>query len=91
MLLGLGQLAAFGLQFEREAAAILDGDHVRHATSDAKRLQDFGLDWAPIAAIGGMKCEHARRAACADMRKHSALNRGLGLGAASHGSSHEIR
>ena len=65
----------------------MNSDHIRHAAGDAEALQNLGLDWAPIAAIGRMKCEHAWRTAGAEMLEYRALDLRFGLGARSHGAA----
>src|SRR5262245_8543279 len=71
----VGGALAFGLEFKREAAAVVDRDHVRNAGLDAEALQDRRLDRLAIAAVGGMEGEHPGSAARAQVLKHCLLNR----------------
>ena len=70
------------VEFEREAATLVDGEHVRRAGDDAEALQDRGLDRLAIAAVGGMEGEDARCASRAQVLEDSALNGGLWASAA---------
>src|SRR5262249_1532357 len=71
----VGRALPFGLEFKREAAAVVDRDHVRNAGLDAEALQDRRLDRLAIAAVGGMEGEHPGSAASAQVLKHCPLNR----------------
>jgi len=42
--LNVANAAAFGLELEREAASVMDDEHVGHAGNGANRLQDCRFD-----------------------------------------------
>src|SRR5262249_1649237 len=69
----VGGAPAFGLEFKREAAAVVDGEHVRNAGLDAESLQDRRLDRLALTPVGRMEGEDTRRATSAQMREHRAL------------------
>src|SRR5262249_16908584 len=72
--LPVGCASAIGLEFEREAAAIVHDEDIGNASDDAEALENRGLNRAPVTAVWSMKCEKVWPLATAQVFEHGALD-----------------
>jgi hypothetical protein len=86
--LNVGDAPALGFELQRITPTLEDADDVGNARDGADRLENRALDVGSVSAEGNVKEERTRPRTPCEVLDYAALERGLGLVAASHFGTH---